>query len=60
MSLIYVKMLYLFYFTNQSCMLKPMTIEQVMSNEDSENETDDYALDLNERLVIFIYFLAFS
>lgn len=41
-------------------MLKPMTFEQVMSNEDSENETDDYALDLNERLVIFIYFLAFS
>ncbi|XP_020883699.1 polycomb group protein FERTILIZATION-INDEPENDENT SEED 2 [Arabidopsis lyrata subsp. lyrata] len=30
--------------------MQPMTIEQVMSNEDSENETDDYALDLNERL----------
>ncbi|CAL9235664.1 unnamed protein product [Arabidopsis halleri] len=30
--------------------MQPMTLEQVMSNEDSENETDDYALDLNERL----------
>ncbi|KAG7573736.1 Polycomb protein VEFS-Box [Arabidopsis suecica] len=30
--------------------MQPMTIEQVMSNEDSENETDDFALDLNERL----------
>jgi len=36
-----------------------MTFEQVMSNEDSENETDDYALDISERLVIFLFFLAF-
>lgn len=36
-----------------------MTFEEVMSNEDSENETDDDALDLEERLVIFIYFLDF-
>ncbi|KAG7638608.1 Polycomb protein VEFS-Box [Arabidopsis thaliana x Arabidopsis arenosa] len=30
--------------------MQPMTFEQVMSNEDSENETDDYALDISERL----------
>lgn len=36
-----------------------MTLEEVMSNDDSENETDDDALDLEERLVIFIYFLYF-
>ena len=39
--------------------MKPITFEQVMSNEDSENETDDYALDISERLVIFLFFLAF-
>jgi len=39
--------------------VKPITFEQVMSNEDSENETDDYALDISERLVIFLFFLAF-
>nr|AAD15448.2 fertilization-independent seed 2 protein [Arabidopsis thaliana] len=30
--------------------MQPITFEQVMSNEDSENETDDYALDISERL----------
>ncbi|XP_023639523.1 polycomb group protein FERTILIZATION-INDEPENDENT SEED 2 isoform X2 [Capsella rubella] len=32
--------------------LQPMTFEEVISNEDSENETDDDALDLHERLRI--------
>ncbi|XP_010507564.1 PREDICTED: polycomb group protein FERTILIZATION-INDEPENDENT SEED 2-like [Camelina sativa] len=30
--------------------MQPMTFEEVMSNEDSDNETDDNVLDLQERL----------
>lgn len=48
-----------FISLTKSCTVKPITFEQVMSNEDSENETDDYALDISERLVIFLFFLAF-
>jgi len=60
MSLIYVTMFCIYFISlTKSCTVKPITFEQVMSNEDSENETDDYALDISERLVIFLFFLAF-
>lgn len=45
----------MFYLTNQSWIMKPMTLAEVMSDADSEVETDDDFADLKERLVLSLF-----